>query len=80
MKKTQKITNNRHPDDVRSEREGKAYAKAAIDAWFEQNREKLKRTIATYADGDAEDLWWSLREEFWIASADYKPTTGERKL
>jgi hypothetical protein len=57
---------DRHPDDIAAEKEGKALAAAQIDAWFAKNANKLKATIQTYADGEAEEMWWRLREQFWL--------------
>lgn len=55
----------RNPDDIAQQEQSEREADAAINRWIDAHRDELKRTILTYADGEAEEQWWALRELFW---------------
>lgn len=57
----------RHPSDLREEAISIVLAAKRFDEWLarEGNLDALKAVILTYADGDAEQLFGQLREDFW---------------
>lgn len=60
--------NDRHPDDIAEEQASIAEAAQAaqrIDVWIDEHKDLLKQVIQAYADSEAEELWWELRESFW---------------
>lgn len=54
-----------HPDDRRDRVAAEKAARVLIEEYAAARRVELIALIATYADGEARDLFERLREEFW---------------
>lgn len=57
-----------HPADkkmrLKGQRDGKKYG----PAFAKKHEKQLAKLISTYADSEAEELLWKLREKFWYRS------------